>query len=345
MAGRAARRRPTLRDVSELAKVDASIVSRVLNGEARRVAPATHQRILDVVEQLNYEPNPIARSLSVGRTQTLGMLIPDLRNLAYGNMILGAEQASAESDHVLIFASTGDDETVMNRQLERLAPRVDGLIVASVLQGGGTRDALSRLRIPFILLNRRGPGRWPAVVGDDEAGVTLAVEHLAGLGHRRIGHISGPARVDTIARRRKAFVAATTHLAPARDDCPVVRAAAIDAEAGADAMERLLTRRGRRRPTAVFCVALVHALGAMRRALDLGVRVPEDVSIVAFDDAPVADYLATALTTVRMPHAAMGRRAAELLLGSLDGEPPPSLTVIDHPPELIVRNSTAAPAA
>src|SRR5581483_2828181 len=303
----------------------------------------TRARIRAAAERLGYQPNHVARGLSLGRTLTLGVLIPSLTSPAYGAMISGANRAAWEADYVVLFADTGDDDQRMRLQLTRLSHRVDGIVMASARRDGQALETLTRARVPFVLLNRRGGPTDPCVIGDDEAGVHLAVAHLAALGHQRIALITAPDVLDTAVRRRAAYLEALATAGLAHDPRLVV-VASPDPTSGAAAMRALLDLPAGQRPTAVFCGAgLATALGALHTLRLRGLRVPAECSIVGFDDAPLADYLLAPLTTVRMPHARMGARAVELLLARIQGHPIPCETRIPDPPQLVLRASTAPP--
>ncbi len=340
-AARPRPRRPTLRDVARLAGVDPSVVSRELSGQESRVRPETRARVLAAVAQLGYQPNQVARGLSLGRMLTLGVLIPSLTSPAYAAMIAGAERAACAADYVLLFAGTGDDDETMCRQLGRLAHRVDGIVMASARRDGRALQRLQQLGVPFILLNRRGGEADPCVIGDDEEGTRLAVQHLAALGHRRIACICAPSVIDTAVRRRAAFLEAMAALGLAVEPAWLVVASPGDSQGGEAAVRALLGLPEAQRPTALFCAAgLTTSLQTLAALQRLGQRIPADVSVVGFDDSPLLDYLSPPLTTVRMPHAAMGARAVELLLAHLQGQQIPRETCLEERPELVLRNST-----
>lgn len=336
--------RPTIRDVAELAGVHPSTVSRVLSGDDRRAVAETRERIFEAAKHLGWRPNSVARSLSMGRAYALGMLIPTFANPAYASMIAGAQRAAEDSGNVLLVTDTSDNEARMKVQIERLADRADGFVVASAALNSPTVALLQERGLPFVLLNRRSAGEHVSVVGDDEAGVHMSLEYLSQLGHRRIAYLAGPRGVDTVERRVGAF----------RDfmrsqGLPLLKDWVYR---GSLAPDRLLTGLARimsapadERPTAVVAVNLLTASQVLSGLRGLGIGVPEDVSVVGFDDWPLAEHLWRPLTTVRMPTEAMGEQALRELLTVLEGQSSPRETRVKVPPELIIRESTAIPPA
>jgi LacI family transcriptional regulator len=319
-------------------------VSRVLSGDDRRAVAETRERIFEAAKELGWRPNSVARSLSLGRAYALGMLIPTFANPAYASMIAGAQRAAEDSGNVLLVTDTSDNEARMRVQIERLADRADGFVVASASLRSPTIALLQERGLPFVLLNRRSEGEHVSVVGDDEAGVRMSLDYLADLGHQRIAYIAGPRGVDTVERRTGAFreFMRAHGLAVPKDW--IYR--------GSLAPERLLAGLGRimsspidERPTAVVAVNLLTASQVLSGLRGLGIAVPEEVSVVGFDDWPLAEHLWRPLTTVRMPTEAMGEQAVRELLAMLDGQGSPRETCVAMPPELIIRESTAPPPA
>ncbi len=332
-----------LADVARSAGVGTSIASRVLNGDPTvSIRAETRERIEAAARELSYRPNALARGLKLARTMTLGMVIPNLPYPVNAEIIRGAERRAAAAGYVMLLADAEEflqtGEAYRRLLLER---RVDGLLIASASTSEGFLEELSSRQLPFVLVNRRVPNVGPSVTVDDAAGMQLAVEHLAGLGHRLLAHIAGPADVDTAHRRLVGFRAG---LRTAGVDLPSAQVveSPLDEEGGFRAMERLLAAEPR--PTAVAVWSLVSAIGALAAAKRRGVRVPEDLSLVAFHDAPIAAYLEPPLTTVRMPLGEMAERSVDCLLRLVAGQRAASV-VVRTPPELVERASTARAAA
>jgi LacI family transcriptional regulator len=327
-----------LADVACAAGVGTSTASRVLNGDPSvSIRPETRERIVGAARRLNYRPNAFARGLKLARTMTLGMVIPNLAYPVNSEIIRGAERRAAAAGYVTVVADAEEflqsGEAYRRLLLER---RVDGLLIASATTSERFLAELARQDLPFVLVNRRVPHVGPSVTVDDAGGMRLAVEHLFGLGHRRIAHVAGPRDADT-ARRRAAGFRAGLRAAGLRLSPELAVHTTLDEEGGFHAAESLLALRSP--PTAITVWSLASAVGALAAAKRAGAAVPERLSIVAFHDAPLAAYLDPPLTTVRMPLAEMAERSVECLLRLIAGEPATS-TVIETPPALVVRSST-----
>lgn len=328
-------RRATLRDVAALARVDASLVSRIINGDPKAsAAPQTRQRIVDAVRELNYRPNVVARGLRMARTWTIGVLVPSVTNPMYADVIAGAEARAQELGYGVVFRThvEGEREEIFTRLL--LQGRVDGLLVAS----GLLRDAFMR-RIasgedgPVVLVNRRINGLKASVVVDDEAGAALATQHLIENGHEQLVGLFGPPAIDTSRRRRKGYSQALKNvgLDPIAVDMP-----GWDFRNGYDGTHQILDAYPH--TSAVFVSTMVMAVGAIRALRERDLSVPDDVSLVALHDSDLANYLNPPLTTVSLPVLQMGIEAVDLLATLIDGGAPRSV-VVDGPPVLIERLS------
>ncbi len=322
-----------LRDVAAAAGVDASVVSRVLSGDARlSIRPETRRRVLDAASRLDYRPNTAARTLKTARTMAIGLTVPDLANQNYATIALGAEERSAAAGYVLLVASSSASERML-----AFHGRIDGLLVGMATTETPRLGQFGR-GLPALLVNRREPCGIPSVTVDDEAGGALATSHLLALGHRVIGHVAGPQHADTARRRLHGYVRALEE-ADVEGRPELVCETSFDEAGGHVAANRLL--RLEPRPTALFVANVRAAIGVMAAARRLGLRIPDDLSVVGFHDAPFAGFLDPPLTTVRMPLTEMGRQAVDSLLALLAGEPVVD-SMVETPPELIVRGSTAA---
>jgi DNA-binding LacI/PurR family transcriptional regulator len=216
--------------------------------------------------------------------------------------------------------------------------RIDGILVASAVPGGPILQLVEESSVPYVFVNRRKPGSGRNVFMREEDAGRLAAEHLLGLGHVRLSHIAGPLALDTARRRADGFVEAVV---AAGLEQPIVIESAFD-EAGAhDAMQRLMGLTPP--PTGVFSSNLNQAIGALAGARRMGLRVPSDVSLVSYDDDPLADFLEVPLTTIRMPLVELGGAAVGALVEQVEGGAPTDLEV-DTAPALVVRASTDAPA-
>jgi DNA-binding LacI/PurR family transcriptional regulator len=332
------RRTVRLEDVADRAGVDVSTVSRALKPNSDRpVRAETRERVLQIAEELGYRPNAIARSLKLETTGTLGLLVPTLRNPVLADLIHGAFREAWEHDRVLLVAE--DSQAEAGDAYERLvrSGRIDGLLIASTRVGHSEHAAFLDDGLPCVFVNRRRPGSDRNVsMGDDEAG-RIAARHLLESGHTEIGHVAGPADLDTARRRTEGFieVLAEAGIEPARvgGDFAVAGGALGAGE---------LLKDFRPRPTAIFVSNVQQAIGAVSAIRSLGLRIPEDVALVTCDDDPLLEYLEVPVTSIRMPLAELGAAAVGSLLEQIDGRPPRDV-VIEVPPRLVVRASSGAP--
>jgi LacI family transcriptional regulator len=332
-----------LADVAARAGVGTSIASRVLNRDPTvGVRPETRARILEAAEALHYRPNAAARGLKSQRTTTIGLVIPNLAYPVNAEIIHGAERAASEAGYVLLIADA--EEFMQAGQAYHrllLEGRVDGLMLASASTAEPMLRDIMNTDLPLILVNRRAGSLAPSVTVDDVLGMRLAVEHLIALGHTRIGYVSGPRDADTAQRRLEGFQNALRDAGLPEQPDRIVESS-FDEAGGFAACTELLARWPDR-PTAVTVWSVAAAIGVLAALATAGVRVPEDVSVVAFHDAPLAAYVQPPLTTVRMPLAEMAMLAVKLLLDRIDDKPVES-QVVQTRPTVIVRQSSAAPA-
>jgi DNA-binding LacI/PurR family transcriptional regulator len=334
--GRQPGARVTLVDVARVARVDPSVVSRVINRDARLVIKdETRERVLTAIRELNYHPNAAARSLRTAQSGAFGLLIPDFANPIYAEIIKGAEQAANEEEALLLVGTA--DPSRPDRYAEMLASgRVEGLLLAAELPTEAIA-AITAAGRPVVSVNQRIEGVDRAILADDERAARIAVTHLIELGHTSIAHIRGPVGSSTAGRRLQGYRGALRNAGLAVG--PIV-GSGYRSEHGSAAMTELLALEPR--PTAVLVANVAAAVAALAVARHASVRVPEDLSVVAIHDIPLAANLSPALTTVRMPLAEMGRTG--LLAVAEDGAS--GITVVAEPTELIVRESTGpSPAA
>jgi LacI family transcriptional regulator len=335
--------RAKIGDVAAEAGVHPSTVSRVLTGDpGAAIRPATRERVMAAAERLDYRPSALARSLRLRRTLTLGMLVPDITNPFFSSIIKGAEDAASDRGYNLILCNTEDEPGREATYLAVLRERhVDGLLIASSQMADDTIAGLREEDFPFVLLNRAAQSTQDlAVVVDNHAAAAGVVEHLAALGHRRIGHIAGPQNTTTGVERLEGYRAAILAHGLPHDRELVVEATAFSEEAGGRAIGMMLG--GPSRPTAVFAANDLIAIGMLLQLREMGIQVPRGLSVVGFNDIPMAGLLEPALTTVRVPQLEMGVVGAHLLIDRLEGraigDPRRTLST-----DLIVRASSAAP--
>ena len=334
-------RTPTLRDVAEAAGVHAATASRALNPETRGMVNSdTARRVLRAAETLGYQPNPIARSLKTSKSGTIGLVLPDLTNPLFPPIVRGIEDVLGPAGFSALIVSTDNDSARERSQIASLRSRqVEGLIVATALLEHRLLAELHEQGVRMVLVNRRTEGlEVPSIAPDDAAGVELAVRHLAGLGHRRIVHLAGPQSTSTGVVRARAFQSAVRSLGLSDDPALVAACRFWNEEDGARALREVLDAGTDF--TAVVAGNDLIALGCYDVFAERGIRCPDDVSVVGFNNMPFLDKLAPPLTTVAIPHHQVGVEAGRMLLEAIH-EPDRPVRSILLPLSLAVRGSTA----
>ncbi|HEY1776434.1 MAG TPA: LacI family DNA-binding transcriptional regulator [Solirubrobacteraceae bacterium] len=331
----------TLRDVARRVGIHPATVSRALNENTRHlVSDATALRITEVASEMGYRPNAIARSLKTNRSMTIGVILPDLTNPLFPPMVRGIEEALSPAGFTALLANTDNDSVRARAVVQTLRLRqVDGWISAVPTL---TEQLFDDPQTPLVLLNREDEAGTPAVVGDDRAGIAQSVAHLVELGHRQIAYLAGPQTISTGVKRYDAYLEAIAAHGLERDDAIVRFARSFTEDAGAQALRDLFDARTRF--TAVMAGNDLLALGCYELLARRALRAPDDLSVVGFNDMHFADRFDPPLTTVRIPHHDMGRRAAELLLGRIAGTYAAAQAPVVLPAQLVVRSSTRAPA-
>jgi LacI family transcriptional regulator len=326
----------TLEDIARQAGVSPSTVSRVLNG-SKRVAEGKRVRVLAAIEQHQYRPNPVARGLVRGQSMTVGVLMQDISSPFFARMVSGIEQGLDQGAYRPMFSSTHwrtenqeNELKSLNLLLER---RVDGLIVlASSIPDAELRAIAAK--IPLIVVARRVQGlEDQCLYVDNQGGAYRATRYLLGLGHTRIAHIAGIPGHPDATDRQIGYSRALADAGIAVDDHLIVTGQ-LNEESGVVAVEELLARG--ERFTAIFAANDQSAYGAMLGLFNHGYRIPNDMSLIGFDDQFLSAYTLPPLTTVRQPSIDMGRAAAEGLLRLLNKEEP----MLPHfSTDLIIRKS------
>lgn len=326
--------------VAKRAGVSTATVSRVINGYPR-VSQRTVARVRKAVEETNYVPNPSARSLRVGRTRLFGLIVSDVNNPFFPELISAFEALAGAHGIGVIFTHTNYElerlDSCIRRMIEQ---KVDAIaIMTSEMDERSLRGAV-KLGVPIVLMNQRQlADQYPNVLVEYATGYREALEHLLFLGHRDFGFIAGPPQLSSAQGRKAAFnTALRAHGVQVRPQCVVTGDMRV--EGGRAAMLDLLKRSPR--PTAVLAANDLMAVGALQAAHERGVRVPDDISLIGFDDLPVASMVYPPLSTIRHPRRELAARAFALLQHALqEGKALPE--VILHP-HLVLRESTAPPA-
>lgn len=329
-------------DVARTAGVSVATVSYVLNAGPKPVSADKRRRVLEAVAQLGYRPNAIARSLRARRTHILGLIVPDSANPYFARLSRSIEDAAAERGYQVVVSNAAEDPEREAAQIEALLRlQVDGLLwVPADLSASksGAPEGVPTVQLDRALPAVEGEELGDVIESDNTLGGRLAAEHLAGLGHRRIAFLSGPAEhLHTVERLR----GATQALNMAGIE-PLVRHGDFGYRSGYEAGRAWCELPKGERPTAVICANDAMALGVLCSAAELGVRVPGDLSVTGYDDIPQARYSVPPLTTVAQPLDEMAREAIDRLLvrvGPQAEKPAPVRRV--YPVTLIERSSTA----
>lgn len=329
--------RPTIADVAKRAGVSTGTVSNVL-ANPRVVRLETRRRVEAAVAELDYRPNRVAQSLSRQRTHIVGMVVPDVANPFFSEVLLGVESELEGVGYAVVFGNSQDSVTRQFRYLTSFQERqVDGLVVVVAPDTDGRALSEIATRIPLVLVDRT-LREWSGdqVLGDNEAGMELAVDHLVQLGHRKVALINGEPRLSTAQRRQRGF---ETSLRLRKLEPHSLSDGSFTMESGFAQASRIFESANR--PTAICAGNDLLAIAAANAATESGLEVPKDVSIVGYDDIAYARLVSPSLTTIRQPGPAMGAAAARLLLERLDGQRKEERTIVLKP-ELIVRRSTSA---
>ena len=328
----------TIRDVAKAADVSATTVSRVFN-HSDLVHSDTQERVRNVANRMGYRPNATAQSLSHGRTQTVGVILPAPHGEFFSEIIRGIDEVAQASEHHLLISSSHYSLSESEAALQSLRGRVDGILImtiqADVQQGLLDEYAID---VPVVFMNN-APESLPysSFKIQNRTGAYLATQHLVERGHQHIGIILGPPHSHDVRERLKGYRAALVEAGLDPDAQPVIEGDFTQAS-GYEAGRQLLELDTL--PDAVFSCNDYMAIGAMAALQKEGIRIPTDLAMAGFDDIPSAQYATPALTTVRVPVYDLGRRAAERLFHMIHAAHPEAPLHTTLPTELVVRAST-----
>ena len=328
-----------IRQVAQRAEVSISTVSHVLN-QTRPVSDAVRKRVLDAAAQLEYYPNYFARSLAAKRSGTVGMVILDITNPYFAEVVRGAEMALRAAHYNLIICNTDGHADIEEECIRLLMGRkVDGIIAAVTSKRWAALQRAQARGFPLIFVDHLAVGMEGRLVGvDNERGTFDAIAHLVADGHRRIALLIGPTSIGSMRERLAGYYRAVRELDLPMDD-QLVRSAEMTTESAAAAMTELLAQP--ERPSAVFLANNVLALGALHALDHLGLRCPDDIGLASFDDVPWMRVSDPHLTAVRQPTYEIGALAGRLLLQAIEGSDVPE-SPIRMQPTLVVRASCRA---
>lgn len=330
-----------LADVAEQAGVSVSTVSRVIN-RPDMVDPDTRSQVEAVLSKMDYRPSRVARRLkNRGKAQILGVIIPDIQNPFYSEIVRGIEDVAYQRDYAVILCNSEEDPEREDFYLNVLhGESADGVILPPLLRAGNSYSAdIEEYDFPIVCFDRRLPGDpVDTVIVDNRKGAWEVTAHLLGLGHRRIGVICGPDNLSTSTERLEGYQQALRDYGVEIDE-ELVRMGPPHRGAGHARADELLSLD--QPPTAIFAANNQLCLGVLECAREHGLSIPDEIAIVGFDDAPWAKLLDSPLTTVEQPTYEIGQQAAQQLLDRLEHpNSPPSLITLD--PRLRVRASCGA---
>lgn len=329
----------SIKEVAAHAGVSIGTVSNVLN-RPDLVAEATRRRVRYAIDALGYVRNDSARQLRAGHSRQIALVVLDVANPFFTDVVRGAETAAEERGVTVVVCNSGEDANRERRHLELLEEqRIRGVLITPVDDSRGSRlEQLIQRGTPVVLVDR-GSG-WPSrcsVAVDDVLGGRLAGRHLVEQGHRRIAFVGGPNSIRQVADRQAGIAEAVAGQA----ELSIVDTPNLTVVAGKVAAGTIAELPAERRPTAVFCANDLLALGALQEMTRRGLRVPQDIALIGYDDIEFAEAAAVPLSSVRQPREQLGRTAAQLLLEEIeDGDRHRHRHVVFQP-ELVVRNSTA----
>jgi len=336
-------KRVTTHDVAKRAGVSQPTVSLVLSRNANaRVSSETRERVLLAARELGYVTNVVARSLVRSRSYAIGVIVPDLRNPFFADVISGAERVASEAGYAVLLCETR--EISRDRHIQTLLERqVDGMMMDAVGAASLPEEMVAGVNVVLI---DEPADRWPGVASDAIGAGQLAAEHLLELGHRRMGFLGPATNVHATRMRERGFIQALANHG-VRVDSAMLRRVPATAGGGIAGMRALLDLD--EPPTAVFCINDLVAAGALKVCSFEGIRVPEQMSIVGCDDIELATLLVPELTTIAIPARELGARAARLLIQALENNPSdhrtPGRSRKTIASRLVVRGTTAVPRA
>src|SRR5829696_774483 len=327
----------TIREVAESAGVSYATVSHVINN-TRLVSPETRERVVAAMDALHYRPNALARSLRQGKTNTIGLVLPDSANPFFAEISRSIEDEAFKKGYSVFLCNTELDTQRELFYVDVLSKKqVDGIIFVAAGDQADSLDFLLRQNMPVVMIDRDLPNvEVDAVLTDHQLGGFLATHHLIELGHRRIACIAGPSTITPSAERMTGYERALEQAGLSYDEHLIIRGD-YHAQSGMEITHSILKLNPR--PTAIFALNDLMALGALRAAAEAGYSVPTDLAVVGYDDLELAQFTNPPLTTIAQPKKEIGFQAINLLVDRMSRKNlPPSRVVLA--PELIIRRST-----
>jgi len=334
-------KKPTIKDIARMARVSPTAVSMALN-DRPRIGSETRKRILRIAKKLHYQPNFVARSLVMKRSHTLGVIITTIMNPFYPELAKGIEDRALESGYNIILCSTNYDLRLEKHYIDMLRSKgVDGIVFSSVEVDDPNIKPLIEDRFPFVLVNRRIHNRFlerkvDQIVLDNVSGGYMAMEHLYKLGHRRIGIIAGGLNTSTAVERTEGAKKLVKDYGLTFDS-NLMMECRFSKDSAYESMKKFLSMKNP--PTAVFAENDYMALGSREAVLEAGLKIPEDMALVGFDDIVAGALKGVEITTVSQKKYEMGSLAVKILIDKIRDGTPSMVHQTILEPELIIRNS------
>jgi LacI family transcriptional regulator len=333
----------SIREVAAHAGVSVGTVSNVLN-RPDIVAASTRRRVLAAIDALGFVRNESARQLRAGRSRMIGLIVLDVANPFFTDVARGVEDEASESGLAVIMCNSDEQLARESSYLDLLEQqRVQGILITPVSDDDSGLAQLQARGTPVILVDRRSPsGNQCSVAVDDVLGGDLAVSHLMAAGHERIAFAGGPVTLQQVADRREGALRALSRAGASAAELMLIDTPALNVAAGKAAGSAIAQSRPADRPTAVFCANDLVAFGLLQEMTQIGIRVPEDIAIVGYDDIDFAAAAAVPLSSVRQPRQQIGRTAAQLLLEEAYESQEHKHRQVIFQPELEIRRSSQA---
>ncbi|SHJ80771.1 LacI family DNA-binding transcriptional regulator [Tepidibacter formicigenes] len=328
----------TIKDIAKFAGVSATTVSKIINNKDENISDATRQRVLDLMKEYNYVPNKIAKSLVTKKTNTIGLVIPDIRNPFFPELARGAEDRANEKGYNIIFCNTDDDAEKEEKYINMLVEKmVDGIVFTASSRRGSEFNKGNKFSVPIVVVDRDIDieGIKGKVTVDNFIGGYQGTKHLLDLGHREILFLSGPLKSKTSINRLEGYKKALKEFNVDFDEEYVIEGN-YKSQWGYEAVKNIGNKI---KYTALFCGNDLIAIGAIKALKEMKLKVPDDVSIVGFDDIYMSSLIDPELTTIRQPNYEMGYKAIDILIDALENKEK-NVKKIDLIPQLIIRKST-----
>lgn len=333
-----------IKDIAKKLNISESTVSRALSDHPR-ISESTKKRVKIAAKKLNYRPNLIAKSLKLQSTNTIGLIIGDITNPFYPDIVKSAEDIANKNDFTIILCNSDYDPEKELRYLNILmGKRVDGMLITPVGSASNVQRLLDQNNVPFVLIDSKPMSKNSAncVYADLEFGAYSAVKYLIQLGHTKIALINGPKTTSPCLQLESGFIKAMREL-NIDINRNYLKECNLKMAGGYNAMKALLTLNKSELPTAVLFISDTTAIGAYDAVEEKGLHIPEDISVIGYDDIPEAKHLSPSLTTIAQPKYELGMKAVSLLIKELKNGKKIPRQSIRLLPELIIRNSSAPP--